>query len=83
MKNILILFLATIVLFSCEVKKTYCGKVTEKYLLHKNEGGTHHVVYYCDSLHKFIDVSVTTSCYVNTKLGDRVCFKLYNFELEY
>lgn len=82
MKNILILFLATIMLFSCDSKKTYCGKVTEKYLLHKNTEGSHHLVFYCNSLHKFIDVPVGANCYVNTKLGDRVCFKLYDFQLE-
>jgi hypothetical protein len=70
-----------IVITSCQETKTYCGKVSEKYLLHKNNGGTHNIIFYCDSLHKFINVSVTADCYVNTKKDDIVCFSLNDYQI--
>lgn len=69
--SLIFVFLIT----SCFVKKDrYCGKVTEKYLLHKNNGGVYNIIFYCDSLHKNINVSVTSSTYVNTNVGETVCF---------
>jgi len=70
--------LAGLLLFGCEHQhlQIYCGKVTEKYLLHKNNGGTHNIVFYCDSLRKFVNISVTADCYLNVKEGEPACFTL-------
>jgi hypothetical protein len=73
--------LAVVLLCGCQHSQNYCGKVSEKYLLHKNNGGTHNVVFYCDSLHKFVNVSVTEDCYVNTKEGETVCFTLSDYQV--
>lgn len=81
MKKIIAAFVGLTILCGCVHEETYCGKVTEKYLLHKNNGGTHNVIFYCDTLHKFVNVSVTSDCYVNTKEGEVVCFKLRDYEV--
>jgi len=81
MKKLLIISMLALCFASCQNENTYCGKVSEKYLLHKNNGGTHNVVFYCDSLHKFVNVSVTEDCYVNTKEGEIVCFKLKDYQV--
>lgn len=79
-KYLFLTFLA-ILLFSCQHEQTYCGKVSEKYLLHKNNGGTHNIVFYCDSLQRFVNVSVSVNCYVNTKEGEIVCFTLRDYQV--
>ena len=61
--------------------KTYCGTVIEKYLLHKNNGGTHNIVFYCDELKRNINVSTNVDTYVNKKVGDSVCFELSDYQL--
>ena len=74
--------LALVLSYGCgERPQIYCGKVSEKYLIHKNNGGTHNVVFYSYSLHKFVNASVTEDCYVNTKKGETVCFTLYDFQV--
>lgn len=77
----MILCVFALIMSGCQNEATYCGKVSEKYLLHKNNGGTHNVVFYCDSLHKFVNVSVTEDCYVNTQVGEIVCFTLPEWKI--
>lgn len=45
--------------------------------MHKNNGGVYNIVFFCDSLHKNVNVSVTADCYVNSKEGENTCFTLY------
>ena len=80
MKKILII-LSIVAISSCQKEKTYCGVVTEKYLLHKNNGGTHNIVFYCDSLNRKVNVSVTDNSYVNTEIGERVCYTLSDYQI--
>lgn len=68
---------------SCNQTKTYCGKVTDKYLLAKNNGGVYNIVFYCDSLKKNVNVSVTADTYVNTSIGEHVCFDLDEYQLNH
>lgn len=75
--NLIILAIIAISFVSCRKEKTYCGKITQKYLLHKNNGGVYNIVFFCDSLHKNVNVSVTADCYVNSKEGENTCFTLY------
>lgn len=67
--------MSVIALFSCQKERPYCGVIVEKYLLHKNNG-THNIVFHSDSLDININVSVTSLSYVNTKVGQRVCYDL-------
>ena len=81
MKNIILLISAiSIFCISCDKERTYCGKIKEKYLLHKNNGGVYNIVFYCDSLHKNINVSVTADCHVNSNVGENICFELLPYQ---
>jgi hypothetical protein len=83
MKKIIIVALL-ILLQSCfEEPKSYCGKVIEKY---RTDAGYKsspqwHIVYYCDSLKKNIDVQVTPNTYANIYIGKYTCFNLVKFQL--
>lgn len=81
MKKYLFLLGSIFVFSSCEKDKVYCGKVKEKYLMHKNNGGTHNIVFYSDSLKRNINVSVGTGTYFNTNEGETVCFSLSGYQL--
>ena len=65
--------------FGPHTKETlYCGTVTEKF---RTDAGYKsspqaHVVFYCDSLKRNIDVQVTWNCYANTEPGEPICFSL-------
>jgi predicted component of type VI protein secretion system len=80
MKVILIL---SFLIIGCNTStdKKYCGKVTEKYLLHKNNGGTHNIVFYVPELGKKVNVSVTADTYVNTDTGQNICFTLSDYQI--
>lgn len=73
--------ISLIALSSCMKERPYCGVVTEKYLLHKNNGGTHNIVFYSDSLKRNVNVSVTDNSYVNTVVGERVCYTLSDYQI--
>lgn len=81
MKKIIFL-ISVIALSSCQKEKPYCGTVTEKYLLHKNNGGTHNIVFYSDSLKRNVNISVTDNSYVNIKVGERVCYMLTDYQIK-
>ena len=83
MKKITIIILAIVAISfaSCRKEKTYCGKITQKYLLHKNNGGVYNIVFFCDSLQKNVNVSVTADCYVNSTEGETTCFTLYDYQV--
>lgn len=69
------------VTFGCQPKKfDYTGVITEKYLLHKNNGGTHNIVFLCDSTKKYISVSVSENQYYNLKVGQHITFNLYEWQ---
>lgn len=80
-KNLLYIVLVILLLSGCQNTEKYCGKVTEKYLLHKNNGGTHNIVFYSDSLNRFISVSVTENTYFNVNVGETVCFNLSDYQV--
>ena len=84
MKKLLIIITIFIFLYSCcniNNEKLYCGKVTEKYILHDNNGTIYNIVFNCKKLHKNINVVVSTNCYVNTKINESVCFNLTDYDL--
>lgn len=63
---------------------TYCGTVVEKF---RTDAGYKsspqaHIVFYCDSLHRNVDVQVTWNCYANVETGKSVCFELRNRDIE-
>lgn len=76
MKNIITIIIFSILFIGCQKEKTYCGVISEKYILHKNNGGVYNIVFYSDSLKKYINVSVTSDCYVNSIVGKRICIRL-------
>jgi hypothetical protein len=81
MKTIIIGLL--VLLVGCtSTDKQYCGKVTDKYLLHKNNGGTHNIVFYVAELHKKVNVSVNPDTYVNTDTGQVICFMLSDYQIK-
>ncbi len=75
MKKYLILIII-VLLQSCLQKQLYCDKVVDKYLLHKNNGGTHNIIFYSEELKRNVNVSVTEDTYVNSEIGKNVCFEL-------
>ena len=80
MLNILLLFL----LISCVEEHKYCGIVVEKY---RTSGGyktnpQSHVVFYCDSLKKNIDVNCTNNSYANAEIGKEICFELDDYDVD-
>lgn len=86
MKRILLLLL-TISLVSCifPEEHSYSGTVVDKF---RTDAGYKsspeaHVVFYCDSLHRNIDVKVTWNCYANTSIGERITFTLMERQLNY
>ena len=81
MKKILLVLISVISLSSCQKKNLYCGPIVEKYLLHKNNGGVYNIVFYNDSVKENINVTVTASTYVNSKVKQNVCFYLFPFHL--
>ena len=78
MKNIILLIVLSITLFSCVERQQYCGEVTKLY----NTGTGYrapekkHIIFYCQSIKRYVDVVVTDNCYANTKKGQSVCFSL-------
>ncbi len=63
-------------------ERRYCGVVVEKYLLHKNNGGTHNIVLHSDSLNRNINISVKANTYINLEKGQRTCFDLTDYQIE-
>ena len=62
----------------------YCGKATSTY---RTDAGYKvspqaHVVFYCDSLKRKIDVKVSDNTYANTVVGESLCFKLSDEDLK-
>lgn len=88
----IILFVSMVLIFSIIIpgyltyennKETqYCGNVVDVYMTQSHYGVTRHVVFYCDSLKRNIDVRVTNQQYVNTKIGQKICFDLNKNQLE-
>lgn len=62
----------------------YCGKVVKVYMTPAGYRvyPSMHVVFYCDSLNKNIDVRVTNQQFVNTIVGHQICFELNRMQLE-
>lgn len=84
MKKILTLFTIIILLNSCSQLKEslYCGKVTEKYLLHHKSHSTYCIVFYCEKINRKINVEVTPNTYVNANIGKEICFSLRKEQVE-
>lgn len=83
---LLILILIICFLFSCRPSENrYCGKITELYRI----GGGYksrpeaHVVFFCDSINRKIDVEITFNTYANLYVNKEVCFDLNKFELSH
>lgn len=71
-------------LISCKNEKKYCGPVIDMY---RTDAGYKsipkaHVVFYCDSIKRNVDVEVTFNCYANLKKNQNVCFMLNDDQLE-
>lgn len=78
MIRLLIIISFIFLLTGCEKEKTYCGKVVDRF---RTDAGYKsspeaHIVFYCDSLKKNIDVQVTWNTYANCQVGETVCFGL-------
>ena len=59
-------------------KTEYRGKITQMYKQSAYKGSVeNHVVFYCDSLKRKIDVEVTDNQYVNLVVGQSYSKKLY------
>ena len=84
MKKIIFAVLLLFTLSGCCLKEAkYCGRVIEMYRTdagYKSNPGAH-VVFYCDSIKRNIDVKVTFNTYANTALNDEVCFYLRKQQL--
>lgn len=70
--------------FITDTEERYCGKVINIY---KDEAGykvssQRHIVFYNDSLKRNVDVRVSNQQYVNTVIGQRICFDLKKWQLE-
>ena len=63
-------------------RRTYCGKVSDKYILDRRDYSLYKVVFYSDYLQKYIIVDVTDNTYANTFVGKDVCFKLSDYDIE-
>lgn len=67
--------------------KRYCGKVVEMYRdisyhgKHHNSSPEQVIVFYCDELRRKVPVNVTNNCYVNTQVGESICFDLSEWQL--
>lgn len=75
-KLVILLIASTLSFYSCQNETKYSGHISEKYLLHKNNGGVYNVVFYSDSLRKNININVTADCYVNLSVGQKCYFEL-------
>lgn len=84
MKKLIIILFSTLLLTSCSQEEhEYCGVVIEKFRTdagYKSNPQTH-VVFYCDSLQRNIDVKVSFNTYANVYVGKKVCFSLCEYEL--
>lgn len=83
MKKILTILVCSILLFGCVDKQRYCGNVVQTF---RTDAGYKsspeaHVIFYCDSLKRNVDVEVTWNCYANSQVGKRICFQLYETDL--
>ncbi len=81
---IVLSFFSVLTMTSCIHDKLYCGEVVEMY---RTDAGYKsspecHVVFYCDSIKRNIDVKVTFNGFANTQKGETVCYELNEFELE-
>ena len=66
------------------IKHKYCGTIVH---LYETPAGykvypEKHVVFYCDSLKRNVDVNVTNQCYCNSWVNKDVCFELSQEKLE-
>lgn len=82
MKKLKLIIIVLLALYGCQQEPVYCGRISQKYTSLKNNGGTQNVVFYCDSLHTFVNVEVSPFFYANIKEGEEVCFKLSNYQIE-
>ena len=73
---LVILFVAAII-YSGKTKK-FCGKVVDKYIIPPGyrEYTERHIIFYNDSLHKNLDVTVSKGDYANIYINDNVCLNL-------
>jgi hypothetical protein len=77
------LIIGLAVLFSsCVESKNYCGKIVDKYLVHKNNGGVYNIVIFNKELNKKINVNVDDNTYVNNEIGDIICFELTEYQIK-
>lgn len=82
---LIILYLGTIafILKRDLATNQYCGIVTSMY--RTNAGyrvnAKAHVIFYCDSLKRKVDVTVSNNTYANIVPGQSVCFNLSEREL--
>lgn len=52
---------------------TDCGTITEKYRDHSSMS-YEHIVYYSDSLHRYVDRKVSVDIYAKYQVGSKICF---------
>lgn len=82
LKSICILLIVLSFSTCIQERRTYCGKVSEKYILDRRDYSEYKVVFYCDSLQKYIIVDVSGNTYVNLYISEDVCFKLSDYDIE-
>lgn len=84
MKKLLIILSCSLLLISCDEfkEKRYCGVIIKSFITEHKIETDYHVVFYCEELKKNILVDVTADTYVNTDIGESVCFSLSKRDIE-
>ncbi len=84
MKNLIILILfISVFLVSCKKQIECTGKIKETYKEPTKHGYDYHVVFYCDTLKRNVDVCVSENTFANLNSGDTVSFNLSESETTY
>lgn len=77
------LFFAIYGIIKSNIEAEYCGRVVDKYIINEyRENSARHVIFYNDSLKMNIYVRVTNQTYVNTEIGENICFDLTKKQLQ-
>ena len=82
--RLVLIVLLLLVINSCQqpARTEYCGNITEKMILPKGKSSSVcYLIYYVPELQRNVAVEVSMNTYVNRKVGDRICFKLSEYEI--
>ncbi len=84
MKNLIIFILFISIFFTSCTKQIECtGKIKEIYKESTRDGYNYHVVFYCDTLKRYVDVCVSKNTFANLDSGETASFNLSESETAY